>query len=290
MKSIVEYIKLVEAEATSPYTNPEQAEIYNKLTPQDQAWATQGGGQPDLTDPFILNRMPNKGKQVAPAAQPAAQPVAQAAQPAKATWPATRNEIIAFQASHKDAEGTPLKQDGLIGQRTMAALQAAGATPPAGFKPVANKAGVAAPAGTTPPTGQGAQPAKGTGAMTPTQTAYQAMNAAKEKLDKAQGQDAWYLPTSAATQSTIDRAQQEFDTAQQTYFKAVDAAKVGANPQAAAKQNQIKALQAQLAKTADPAQKQSIQQAINSLQRMSESVSYAEDQTLARIVSLVNYK
>lgn len=292
MKSILEYFNLVEQEATNPYTDPKQAEIYSRLTPQDQAWATQGGGQPDLTDPFILNRMPNKGKQVAPAAAPAApaaQPTTQAAQPAKVTWPTTREEIIAFQAAHKDAEGNPLKQDGLIGTRTMAALQAAGATPPSGFKPVANKSGTPAASG-TPATGQAARPAKSAGAMTPVQLAHQAMTAAKEKLEKAQSQDAWYLPTSAATQSTIDRAQQEFDAAQQAYFKAIDTAKAATSPQSAAKQNQIKALQAQLAKTADPAQKQSIQAAINSLQQMSESSVYNEDQTLARIVSLANYK
>lgn len=297
------------APATNPYdSNPAQAAIYAKLTPQDQAWATQGGGRPDLTDPFILSRMPNKGQQTAaPAAQPAA-PVAQAAQPAKATWPATRDEIIAFQASHKDAEGKPLKQDGLIGQRTMAALQAAGATPPAGFKPVANKPVAAAP---TPaaPTGQGAQPVK---TASPTQSSYNAMLAAKEKLDAAKSQDAWYLPTSAATQSTIDRAQQDYDAAQQAHFKASSQATV--DPQAAARQNQIKALQAQMAKTTDPTQKQSIQTAINTLQGnfpagrpgspsanlaarsaaqtqqaaqpVKESVGYSEDQSLARIVNL----
>lgn len=292
MKSIREYFdqveqinKLVEEVATTnPYTDPKQAAIYDKLTPQDQAWATQGGGQPDLTDPFILNRMPNKGKQVEPAPAAPAQPTAQAAQPAKASWPATRDEIIAFQASHKDAEGNPLKQDGLIGQRTMAALQAAGATPPAGFKPVANKA-TAPAATTTPPTGQGARPVK-SAANAPAQSTYAAMLAAKEKLDAAKSQDSWYLPTSAATQSTIDQAEKDYAAAQQAHFKAASAAQAASNPQLAAKQNQIKALQAQLAKTTDPTQRQSIQTAINTIQQTSESVTYGEDQTLARIVDL----
>jgi hypothetical protein len=48
-------------------------------------------------------------------------------------WPTTPDEIKAFQKSHN------LKDDGLIGQKTMAALVAAGATPPPGFKPVGNK-------------------------------------------------------------------------------------------------------------------------------------------------------
>lgn len=56
----------------NPYANnPAQAAIYDRLSPEDKAWATQGGGRPDLTDQFILNRMPNKGKQSEPqAAQP----------------------------------------------------------------------------------------------------------------------------------------------------------------------------------------------------------------------------
>jgi hypothetical protein len=48
-------------------------------------------------------------------------------------WPTTPDEIKAFQKLHN------LKDDGLIGQKTMAALIAAGATPPPGFKPVGNK-------------------------------------------------------------------------------------------------------------------------------------------------------
>jgi len=48
-------------------------------------------------------------------------------------WPTTPDEIKAFQKANN------LKDDGLIGQKTMAALIAAGATPPPGFKPVGNK-------------------------------------------------------------------------------------------------------------------------------------------------------
>lgn len=82
----------------------------------------------------------NAGKPGAPAA-PAA---------GKTEWPADKAAIIAFQKANK------LVPDGLIGGKTMAALQAAGATPPAGFKPVGNKA--AAPAA-----GQAAQPAASLG-------------------------------------------------------------------------------------------------------------------------------
>ena len=48
-------------------------------------------------------------------------------------WPTTHDEIVAFQNANK------LNPDGKIGNKTMAALQAKGIQPPAGFKPVADK-------------------------------------------------------------------------------------------------------------------------------------------------------
>ncbi len=51
----------------------------------------------------------------------------------QAKWPTTAAEIKAFQTANK------LKADGLIGAKTMAALQKSGATPPPGFKPVGSK-------------------------------------------------------------------------------------------------------------------------------------------------------
>jgi hypothetical protein len=66
-------------------------------------------------------------------------------------WPTTPDEIAAFQAAHP-----PLVVDKKIGQKTMAALIAAGATPPPGFKPVGNKA---KPTGK--PSGEAPQPTPG---------------------------------------------------------------------------------------------------------------------------------
>jgi hypothetical protein len=60
-----------------------------------------------------------------------------------ATWPTTPDAIKSFQKSKG------LTADGLIGQKTMAALTAAGITPPAGFKPVANKAPAPKPVAST---------------------------------------------------------------------------------------------------------------------------------------------
>ena len=65
------YLDLLnEADAIpNPYANdPKQAAIYASLSPEDQEWATRGGGRPDLTDPYIANRAPNKFTPVAQAA------------------------------------------------------------------------------------------------------------------------------------------------------------------------------------------------------------------------------
>jgi hypothetical protein len=58
---------------------------------------------------------------------------------AQAKWPTTTDEIKAFQKSHKDADGKPLAVDGLIGNKTLGALKAAGATPPKDFVAVKDK-------------------------------------------------------------------------------------------------------------------------------------------------------
>jgi peptidoglycan hydrolase-like protein with peptidoglycan-binding domain len=62
-------------------------------------------------------------------AEPSASPTAVAK-----GWPSTPAAIKAFQTANK------LTPDGMIGNLTLAALQRAGYTPPAGFKPVGNKA------------------------------------------------------------------------------------------------------------------------------------------------------
>jgi len=57
----------------------------------------------------------------------------------QAKWPTSDEEIRAFQKSHKDVDGQPLEVDGMIGNKTLGALKAAGATPPQGFVPVRDK-------------------------------------------------------------------------------------------------------------------------------------------------------
>ena len=78
-------------------------------------------------------------------------------------WPTTKAEIIAFQTANK------LKPDGMIGAKTMAALQKSGATPPAGFKPVGNKAAAKPPKAGADAQGNVPIPSGGIGASTQAQ-------------------------------------------------------------------------------------------------------------------------
>ena len=86
---------LEEAPVANPYQGADAAK-FASMSPADQAWLTKGGGQPDINDPYILMRAPNKGKQVTTSAytgigNPGEQPVqpttaptsGQAAQPAQ---------------------------------------------------------------------------------------------------------------------------------------------------------------------------------------------------------------
>ena len=80
--------------AANPYANdPKQAAIYAAMSPADQQWATKGGGKPDLTDPYIAARAPNKFKAVTPAAAPAAAP---ATAPATTTATAPVKETTGY--------------------------------------------------------------------------------------------------------------------------------------------------------------------------------------------------
>jgi hypothetical protein len=68
----------------NPYQGADAAK-FAAMSPADQAWLTKGGGQPDINDPLILARAPNKGKVgaapsgVAPAPAAAAAPAMTAA-------------------------------------------------------------------------------------------------------------------------------------------------------------------------------------------------------------------
>ena len=67
------------APANNPYTGAD-AEKFARLSPEDQAWYTKGGGKPDLNDPNIAARAPNKGQLgAAPAAAGAGGPKPQGA-------------------------------------------------------------------------------------------------------------------------------------------------------------------------------------------------------------------
>lgn len=94
MKSLRHYIDiLAEAETVAnPYTGAD-AEKFARLSPADQAWYTKGGGMPDLNDPYIAARAPNKGKLTEPVAP--ATPVAEPAAAAPVTTPGASTGVNA---------------------------------------------------------------------------------------------------------------------------------------------------------------------------------------------------
>ena len=82
---------LEEAPVANPYQGADAAK-FASMSPADQAWLTKGGKQPDINDPYILMRAPNKGKQVTTSAHtgvgnPGEQPVQPTTAPA--TTPTT---------------------------------------------------------------------------------------------------------------------------------------------------------------------------------------------------------
>lgn len=102
MKSLRDYINIVDEtlkEAENPYTGAD-AEKFARLSPEDQAWYTKGGGKPDLNDPYIAARAPNKGKLgPAPAAPAAAAPATAAPAAAPAAGPDTSTAAGAMAAA-----------------------------------------------------------------------------------------------------------------------------------------------------------------------------------------------
>lgn len=99
---------------------------------QKKAAQQQAATAPTLDDGGGYDAMGNPTSSM-----PSASPTNVAAPPKGAAgqgkWPTSDAEIRAFQ------QANGLKVDGMIGGKTMAALQKSGATPPAGFKPVGPK-------------------------------------------------------------------------------------------------------------------------------------------------------
>ena len=163
------------APIANPYTGADAAK-FAAMSPEDQAWLTKGGGQPDINDEFILRRAPNKGKAVAaPAAAPAAPAApsvkvdpadldrqdaemgaamtanAAAAQPAPAAAPATAqppaggaggpDAVAATRKRMQELLDKLEKTGGVSG--SAAAPAAPAAKPPVGGKPAAPAPGFA---------------------------------------------------------------------------------------------------------------------------------------------------
>ena len=119
----------------NPYQGADAAK-FAAMSPEDQAWLTKGGGQPDINDQFILARAPNKGKAVA--APAAAAPAVQKVDP--------------NQADRDDAEmGAAMRANAAGGNSTSAATGVGNPGEEAAAQAAAAQA--AAPATAQPPAG-----------------------------------------------------------------------------------------------------------------------------------------
>jgi hypothetical protein len=158
VRGLREYLAITEADALSPnpYANdPKQAAIYATLSPADQAWATKGGGKPDLTDKYIAARAPNKFKPVAPAPQntgsgsannttivPQQAPAQSAMNQASASTSAPANTANSMGVSpHANVAGSPTAVNVPAAPAAQGAIQAADIPKVARFKELIAKAG-----------------------------------------------------------------------------------------------------------------------------------------------------
>ena len=120
----------------------------------------------------------------------------------KSKWPQTDAEVSAFQTSHKQLDGQPLVVDGDIGPQTMQALAAAGIQPPPGWtglKPAAPKV--------TPPTGNTAPK------VTPPTMQRQQSDPKVVAIQQALMAKGWPLqPTGIMDQNTSDAYEAQFKT------------------------------------------------------------------------------
>ena len=75
----------------NPYQGADAAK-FAAMSPEDQAWYTRGGGKPDINDPYIAMRAPNKGK---PAATSSATGVGNPGEEAAAQAAADKADAVA---------------------------------------------------------------------------------------------------------------------------------------------------------------------------------------------------
>jgi hypothetical protein len=131
----------------NPYQGADAAK-FAAMSPEDQAWYTRGGGKPDINDPYIAMRAPNKGKPAAtssatgvgnPGEEAAAQAAADKADTVAGATDMSMGQAAAVNAADTAASATDMS----MGQA--AAVNAAASTPAAPTpaaspaKPAANK-------------------------------------------------------------------------------------------------------------------------------------------------------
>jgi len=224
----------------------------------------------------------------------------------KSQWPKTDAEVRAFQQSHKQLDGKPLVVDGDIGPQTMQSLAAAGIQPPPGWSGLKS----AAPTGVTPPK---VTPPTGNTApkVTPPTMQRQQSDPKVVAIQQALMAKGWPLqPTGIMDQNTSDAYEAQFKTdsmnnslnqsvatntpTDPTQKAAYDAAVKNMDPN----QTPAPAFQSRQAPAAqpssgwdqnDPDTPAMFRSPLPGEPGMHESVSFKNEESLARIVQLVNW-
>jgi hypothetical protein len=131
----------------NPYQGADAAK-FAAMSPEDQAWYTRGGGKPDINDPYIAMRAPNKGKPAAtssatgvgnPGEEAAAQAAADKADAVAGATDMSMGQAAAVNAADTAASATDMSMGQAAAVNAAAPTQAAPTQAASPAKPATNK-------------------------------------------------------------------------------------------------------------------------------------------------------
>lgn len=204
--------------------------------------------------------------------------------PPAGKWPTTDAEIRAFQKANK------LNPDGLIGHKTMAALQAKGIQPPAGFKPVADKhhpaaaqhhaGGAAKPAAQGQPAAASPEDAARDARMQQNQAFYNLSPEDQAAINQAHGQQSLHTAASNNANAATQTAMTQGDTLSKAAAQAANAALPATPPSSAS------TAQGPLGINFQSQQLPQKPEGVTVYNESPEYVSFGQEDSLARIIQL----
>ena len=304
------FFQQLEPTAQQPVTNQQTQPVTNQQTQQQPVTNQQTQQQPVTPHKHQHVSYAQQELDAKKASGQTTQPTQQGTSAKPTTtppgkWPTTRAEIIAFQNVNKDQFGKPLATDGLIGAQTMQALARAGIQPPAGFQMAGNKPAAAAhPAAAHPAAAHPAaapEDAARDARISQNQAFYNLSPTDQTAITQAQGQQA--LKT-AASQQAVAQGQANLnspDTLTRNVAKAANAAIPATPPSSASTAQGPLGMKFQSQQQQPPSQPSSgwdqndpdapdlIRNRLPGEPGIKESVTFGDDQALARILQLVKW-